>query len=66
MALGARGADRFLWVVVAVAVLPTRLVLDRDGRVVWTHVGVLNSSGEHALREVLDSALAGTVARSGG
>ena len=50
----------------AVAVLPTMLVLDRDGRVVWTHVGVLNSSGEHALREVLDSALAGTVARSGG
>jgi thiol-disulfide isomerase/thioredoxin len=50
----------------AVAVLPTMLVVDRDGRVVWTHVGLLNGSGERELREVLDSALAGTLARGGG
>lgn len=50
----------------AVALLPTMLVVDRDGRVVWNHAGVLNAESEHALREVLDSALAGTVARGGG
>jgi thiol-disulfide isomerase/thioredoxin len=50
----------------AVAVLPTMVVVDRDGRVVWSYVGLLNASGEQELRSVLDSALSGTVARSRG
>jgi thiol-disulfide isomerase/thioredoxin len=50
----------------AVAVLPTMMVVDRGGRVVWNHAGLLSASGERELRQVLDSALAGTVARSGG
>ena len=49
-----------------VALLPTMVVVDREGRVVWNHAGLLSAASEHALREVLDSALAGTVARSGG
>ena len=50
----------------AVAVLPTMVVVDRDGRVVWNHVGVLTASGEHELRSALDSALSAAVARTGG
>jgi cytochrome c biogenesis protein CcmG, thiol:disulfide interchange protein DsbE len=50
----------------AIAVLPTMVVVDRDGRVVWSHVGVLNAASEDELRSVLDSTLSGTVARSGG
>jgi len=42
----------------AVASLPTMLVLDRDTRVVWNHVGALTGSGEKELRSVLDRALA--------
>jgi len=49
-----------------VALLPTMVVVDREGRVVWNHAGLLSAASEQALREVLDSALAGTVARSGG
>ena len=42
----------------AVASLPTMLVLDRDARVVWNHVGSLTGSGEKELRGVLERALA--------
>jgi cytochrome c biogenesis protein CcmG/thiol:disulfide interchange protein DsbE len=50
----------------AVAVLPTMVVVDRDGRVIWNHVGMLSAPSERELRSVLDSALSGSVARSGG
>ncbi|HYZ88988.1 MAG TPA: TlpA disulfide reductase family protein [Myxococcales bacterium] len=50
----------------AVAVLPTMAVVDRSGRVVWNHVGVLTASSERELRSVLDSALSASAARSGG
>jgi len=42
----------------AVAGLPTMVVVGRDGRVVWNHVGALTSGGERELRSVLDRALA--------
>jgi thiol-disulfide isomerase/thioredoxin len=42
----------------SVAGLPTMLVLGRDGRVLWNHVGALTSGGERELRAVLDRALA--------
>ena len=41
----------------AVASLPTMLLLDKDGTVVWSHVGALNASGEGQLRASLDQAL---------
>jgi thiol-disulfide isomerase/thioredoxin len=50
----------------AVAVLPTMVVVDRDGRVVWNHAGLLTASTERKLRSVLDAALSGSTARSGG
>jgi len=42
----------------SVAGLPTMLVLGRDGRVLWNHVGALTLGGELQLRAVLDRALA--------
>jgi peroxiredoxin len=50
----------------SISVLPTMLVLDPDGRVVWNHVGAMNGAVEQELRAALDSALSGAVARSGG
>ncbi|HWE23080.1 MAG TPA: TlpA disulfide reductase family protein [Myxococcales bacterium] len=50
----------------AVSVLPTMVVVDRGGREVWRHIGLLNEAGEQELRTVLDSTLSGNVARSGG
>jgi thiol-disulfide isomerase/thioredoxin len=41
----------------AVANLPTMLVVDRQGRVVWNHVGALTAGGERELRGVLDRTL---------
>jgi thiol-disulfide isomerase/thioredoxin len=42
----------------AIANLPTMLVIDRDGRVVWDHVGALTAGREEELRGILDRALA--------
>lgn len=44
----------------SIAGLPTMVVVDRGGRVVWNHVGALTSGGERELRGVLDRALAGS------
>ncbi len=41
----------------AIANLPTMVVLDRDARVVWNHVGALSGHGEKELRGVLDRLL---------
>jgi thiol-disulfide isomerase/thioredoxin len=41
----------------SVASLPTMLLLDRHGQVVWSHVGALTEPYEHRLRAALDSAL---------
>ncbi len=41
----------------AVANLPTMLLLDREGKIVWSHVGALTASGEQDLRSALDRAL---------
>jgi len=41
----------------SVSGLPTMLLLDRAGQVIWIHVGALTQSGEHALRAALDKAL---------
>jgi thiol-disulfide isomerase/thioredoxin len=41
----------------AVASLPTMLVLNREGKVVWSHIGALSSARESDLRGVLDAAL---------
>ncbi len=41
----------------SVSRLPTMLLLDRTGQVIWIHVGALTQSGEHALRATLDRAL---------
>jgi thiol-disulfide isomerase/thioredoxin len=41
----------------AIANLPTMLVLDRDARVVWNHVGALTGHGETELRGVLERVL---------
>jgi cytochrome c biogenesis protein CcmG/thiol:disulfide interchange protein DsbE len=41
----------------AVANLPTMLLLDRDGKVVWTHIGALTEPNERRLRAALDTAL---------
>jgi thiol-disulfide isomerase/thioredoxin len=37
--------------------LPTMLLLDRDGRVVWSHVGTFTAPRERDLRVALDRAL---------
>jgi predicted transcriptional regulator len=37
--------------------LPTMLLLDRAGKVVWTHVGTLTEGHERDLRAALDRAL---------
>ena len=37
--------------------LPTMLVLNREGKVVWSHIGALSSARESDLRGVLDAAL---------
>ena len=50
----------------SVAVLPTMLVLDRDSRVVWNHVGALTGAGEAELRGVLDRILSTPAAARGG
>ena len=50
----------------SVAVLPTMLVLDRDARVVWNHVGALTRADEEDLRAVLDRILSAAGARGGG
>ncbi len=42
----------------SVANLPTMLLLDRAGRIVWSHVGTLTASHERDLRAALDQALA--------
>jgi cytochrome c biogenesis protein CcmG, thiol:disulfide interchange protein DsbE len=41
----------------AIANLPTMLVIDRDGHVVWDHVGALTAGREEELRGILDRAL---------
>ncbi len=41
----------------SIAALPTMLLLDRTGQVVWTHVGALTPSRERDLRAALDRAL---------
>jgi thiol-disulfide isomerase/thioredoxin len=41
----------------AVNNLPTMLLLDRAGKVVWTHVGTLTETHERDLRAALDRAL---------
>jgi thiol-disulfide isomerase/thioredoxin len=43
-----------------VAVLPTMLVIDKAGRVVWQRNGALTASDERDLRSALDSALSAT------
>jgi len=50
----------------SISVLPTMLVLDREARVVWNHVGAMNGAVEHELRAAVDSALSGAVVRGGG
>ena len=42
----------------SVASLPTMVVLDREGRVAWSHIGSLTASRERELRAALDRALA--------
>ena len=37
--------------------LPTMLLVGKDGKVLWRHVGVLNSSDETGLRALLDRSL---------
>ena len=41
----------------SVASLPTMMLLDRAGRVIWSHVGTLTASHEQDLRAALDRAL---------
>jgi len=41
----------------SIAALPTLLLLDRTGQVVWTHVGALTPSRERDLRAALERAL---------
>ena len=42
----------------AVASLPTMLLLDKQGKVVWSHIGALNAGRESDLRAALTRALA--------
>jgi thiol-disulfide isomerase/thioredoxin len=41
----------------SVSRLPTMVLLDRTGRVTWTHVGALTYAGEQDLRVAMDHAL---------
>jgi len=41
----------------SVSRLPTIMLLDRAGQIIWIHVGALTQSEEHALRAALDRAL---------
>ena len=41
----------------AIANLPTMLVLDKDGKIAWSHVGALTASHETELRLALNRAL---------
>ena len=41
----------------AVASLPTMLLLDKQGKVIWSHVGALNAGRESDLRVALNRAL---------
>lgn len=41
----------------SVASLPTLLLLDREGKVAWSHIGALTSSREGELRTALTRAL---------
>jgi thiol-disulfide isomerase/thioredoxin len=41
-----------------IASLPTLMVMDRQGRVVWSRIGAMTASEERELRVVLDGALA--------
>lgn len=41
----------------SVANLPTLLLLDRQGKVVWSHIGALNAEGDVELRVAVDRAL---------
>jgi thiol-disulfide isomerase/thioredoxin len=43
----------------SIASLPTMLLLDKEGRVAWSHIGALNATRETDLRAALDRALAG-------
>jgi thiol-disulfide isomerase/thioredoxin len=45
-----------------IASLPTLIVVDRQGRVVWSRIGALTASEEREVRSVLDGALAGAPA----
>ena len=42
----------------AIASLPTMLLLDREGKVAWSHIGALSASHEGELRMALNRALA--------
>ena len=42
----------------SIANLPTMLLLDKEGRIAWSHIGALNASREGDLRAALDQALA--------
>jgi thiol-disulfide isomerase/thioredoxin len=42
----------------AVESLPTMFLLDKGGKIVWTHVGALTSAHDTELRQAIDSALA--------
>jgi thiol-disulfide isomerase/thioredoxin len=37
--------------------LPTMVLLDKDGKIVWSHVGALNAGRERDLRAALDRAI---------
>lgn len=41
----------------AIANLPTMLLLDKDGKVAWSHIGALTASREGELRAALDRTL---------
>ena len=41
----------------SVSNLPTMLLLDRDGKVVWSHVGALTEPYERGLRAALDTTI---------
>jgi thiol-disulfide isomerase/thioredoxin len=42
----------------SIASLPTMLLLDKQGKVAWSHIGALSASRERDLRAALDRALA--------
>lgn len=51
------GADRPASQAFRVAALPTLVVLDRAGKVVWSRIGALSAGEERDLRGALDAAL---------